>query len=150
MKTFCFFICTLLFTLPAASQTPVDSIKKAIGNLFDAMRMGDSTALMSCFAESAVLQTAVRTPDGAVSVKNEQIVEFGRQIASIPKGDADERITFDVVKVDGDLAIAWTPYRFFFKGKFSHCGVNSFQMVRLKGEWKIQYIIDTRRKDHCL
>jgi hypothetical protein len=149
MKKYCFFICLLYFTLPSVSQTPVDSIKMAIGNMFDAMRMGDSARLLSCFADSAILQTVAKSSDGKVLVRNEQIVEFAKQIAAIPKGDADERITFDVVKVDADLALAWTPYRFFFKGKFSHCGVNSFQLVRIKGEWKIQYIIDTRRKDNC-
>ncbi|HNA01067.1 MAG TPA: hypothetical protein PLN49_09415, partial [Ferruginibacter sp.] len=67
----------------------------------------------------------------------------------LPKDAADERITFDVVRVDGALAIAWTPYKFYFNGKFSHCGVNSFQLVRFNGEWKIQYLIDTRRKAGC-
>jgi hypothetical protein len=61
----------------------------------------------------------------------------------------DERITFDVVKTDGVLATAWTPYKFYVGEKFSHCGVNSFQLVKLDGNWKIQFIIDTRRKQPC-
>ncbi|MFT2543406.1 hypothetical protein ACMWP9_36050, partial [Escherichia coli] len=67
----------------------------------------------------------------------------------IPKNMADERIVFDVVKIDADLAIVWTPYQFYRNGTFSHCGVNSFQLVRLNGRWKIQYLIDTRRKTGC-
>jgi len=54
-----------------------------------------------------------------------------------------------VVKIDGPLAIVWTPYKFYFNGKFSHCGVNSFQLVRFNGVWKIQYLIDTRRRAGC-
>lgn len=65
------------------------------------------------------------------------------------RGGLDERIQFDVVKVDGPLASVWTPYKFYFKGQFSHCGVNSFQLVRVNGEWKIQYLIDTRRRNDC-
>lgn len=114
------------------------------------MKSADSTMLISCFADSAILQTLAKSKTGKVYVRNEGISEFAKQIASLPKGDADERITYDVVKVDADLAVAWTPYQFYFKGSFSHCGVNSFQLVRLNGEWKIQYIIDTRRKDNCI
>jgi hypothetical protein len=67
----------------------------------------------------------------------------------LPKGAADEQIVFETVKVDDDLAMVWTPYRFIFNGKFSHCGVNSFTLVKLNGEWKINYVIDTRRKEKC-
>ncbi|MEM9869076.1 MAG: nuclear transport factor 2 family protein, partial [Bacteroidota bacterium] len=35
-------------------------------------------------------------------------------------------------------------------GTFSHCGINSFQMVNFGGEWKIIYLIDTRGKEGCL
>jgi hypothetical protein len=38
------------------------------------------------------------------------------------------------------------PYQFYIGDKFSHCGVNSFQLVKLQGQWKIQYLIDTQEK----
>ncbi len=132
------------------SQTSVDSVKMVINKMFTAMKTGDSLSLTKCFADRAVLQTVAKSKDGKISVRSEQVTEFARQIVKLPKGDADERITFDIVKVDADLAIAWTPYQFYFKGDFSHCGVNSFQLVRINGQWKIQYIIDTRRKDNCI
>jgi hypothetical protein len=47
------------------------------------------------------------------------------------------------------MAAAWTPYRFYRNGEFSHCGVNSFQLVKMAEGWKIVYIIDTRRKEPC-
>jgi len=61
----------------------------------------------------------------------------------------DERINFDMVRTDGPLATAWTPYKFYYKGNFSHCGVDSYQLVRINGIWKIQYLIDTRRNMSC-
>jgi hypothetical protein len=54
-----------------------------------------------------------------------------------------------MVKADGALAVAWTPYKFYYKGNFSHCGIDSYQLVRINGIWKIQYLIDTRRKANC-
>lgn len=145
-----FVIACLLSGVHVFSQAPVDSVKMVINKMFTAMKTGDSVMLTQCFADSAILQTVAKNKEGKVSVRNEAISEFVRQIAKLPKGDADERITIDMVKVDADLAMAWTPYQFYYKGKFSHCGVNSFQLVRVNGQWKIQYIIDTRRKDGCI
>lgn len=113
------------------------------------MKSGDRVMLLDCFADSATLQTVARNKEGKIFVRNENIADFVKQISTLPKGAADERIIFDIVKVDADLASVWTPYKFYFKGKFSHCGVNSFQLVTIDGKWKIQYIIDSRRKDNC-
>ncbi|HUH33176.1 MAG TPA: hypothetical protein VLZ28_04430, partial [Daejeonella sp.] len=59
------------------------------------------------------------------------------------------RITFDQVLIDDNLASVWTSYQFYIGDKFSHCGVNSFQLVKGKEGWKIVYLIDTRRKENC-
>lgn len=149
-----FFTCLALFLfLPfflrtANAQTTTDSVKAAVNSLFAAMMHADSAALMKCFAPGAVLQTVVNK-QGTVSVRTEAISGFASSIGQLPKDAADERITFDVIKVDGDLAIAWTPYQFYFQQQLLHCGVNSFQLVRLAEGWKIQSIIDTRRKNGC-
>ncbi|WP_238584548.1 hypothetical protein [Chryseobacterium sp. Leaf180] len=65
------------------------------------------------------------------------------------KGKIDEQIEFSSIQIDGDLASVFTPYQFYYEGKLAHCGANSFQLVRKNGIWKIQYLIDTRRKDKC-
>ena len=146
MKKLFVFCCFCLLITQTNAQSADDSVKAVINRLFEGMKNSDAAALKSCFADSAILQTIT----GNGQVRNEAVDEFAKQIASLQKGVADERIRFDVVKVDAALAIAWTPYQFFYKGSFSHCGVNSFQLVRMNGEWKIQYLIDTRRKTGCL
>ncbi len=131
------------------AQSNIDSVKNAVNNLFVAMKTTDQALLTSCFADSAILQTITKNREGQVIVVNQKIADFATSIGRFAKGDLDEQIIFDVVKVDGDLAIAWTPYKFYLKSVFSHCGVNSFQLVRQKNGWKIQYLIDTRRKTNC-
>ena len=113
------------------------------------MKAADAAGLGAVIADSALLQTIVINKDGKTIVRNEPMSEFITVISKLVAGDADERIRFDMVKVDGALASVWTPYSFYYKGQFSHCGVNSFQLVRMNNEWKVQYIIDTRRKDNC-
>jgi hypothetical protein len=134
----------------AQSQTAEDSIKVSIQGLFTAMKQADGAGVMASFADSAVMQTIARAKDGSVLVKTDKVSAFAEQISVAPKGALDERISFDIIKVDGPLAIVWTPYQFYYNGVFNHCGVNSFQMLRTAKGWKIQYIIDTRRNSGCL
>ena len=149
MQCFFIFLTFMLFTFAIKAQTAEDSVRAAVNKLFDAMIKSDATLLKSAFADSAILQTISRTKEGKIFIQNETIEAFAVSISKLAKGDADERIVYDVVKIDGPLAIVWTPYKFYYKGNFSHCGVNSFQLVKLNGEWKIQYLIDTRRKVNC-
>jgi len=139
-------VCFFLIAFNARAQSAEDSVKATINKLFAAMKNGESKALLECFTDSAILQS-VAEKEGKVSVRTEVIKEFADFVGTQKQGDADERISFDMVKTDGALAIAWTPYQFYYKGKFRHCGVNSFQLVKLEEGWKIQYLIDTRRKD---
>lgn len=133
----------------AVSQTTVDSVKAAVNLLFEGMKNSDPAQLQSAFADSAVLQTIINTKEGKVVIRNEAVRDFAVSISKLPKGAADERIQFETIKIDGDLASVWTPYKFYYKGQFSHCGVDSYQLVRVNGQWKIQYLIDTRRKEKC-
>ena len=149
MKYFFIVLTGILFSRGVQAQTAEDSVKAAVNKMFKAMKDADATTLKTCFGDSIVFQTIARNKDGNLEVRNESTADFIDFISKQKPGAADERITFETVKVDGPLAMAWTPYNFYFNGAFSHCGVNSFQLVRFNGVWKIEYIIDTRRKQPC-
>ncbi len=127
------------------AQTTEDSVKAAIHTLFVAMKDGDSAASFRAFTDSAIMQS--ESPGGAY--KTFSPLSFAHRIASIGPGAADERIHIDLLRVDGSLAMVWAPYSFFLKGKFHHCGVDSFQLIRTAQGWKIQYIIYTVRTSGC-
>jgi len=149
MKYFLIVLTVAVYGNSSHAQTAGDSVKAVINRMFTGMKNADTNMLASCFAEHSILQTIIDSPDGSTQVKTDSVADFVASVGKLPAGDADERISFETVKTDGSLAIAWTPYQFFYKGKFSHCGVDSWQLVRTKGEWKIQYLIDTRRKNGC-
>ncbi len=144
-------LCVILLAMGASlhAQTQEDAIKATIQQLFTAMLNADSAAITRCFAPGAQLQSIVEDKAGNETVHTMPISEFASHIAKLPANAADERIVFGSLLLDGRLASVWVPYRFFFKGQFSHCGVDSFQMVKFPDGWKIQYLIDTRRKDNC-
>jgi hypothetical protein len=149
MKYFFILLTALIITENVNAQTAEDSVKTVINNLFTGMKKADANLLKSTFSDSAILQTISRTKEGKTIVRSESLGEFAEFVSQLKKDSADERIKFETIKIDGPLAIAWTPYNFYHNGKFSHCGVNSFQLVRFNGIWKIQYLIDTRRRQGC-
>lgn len=134
LSTFCF-----------GQQLQNPDIEKPIRDLFAGMKNADSELVKSAFTETAILQTI--TKEGVV--KTDDIPGFISAVSKAAKGDLDERITIASVLVDGNMASVFTPYQFYYQGKFSHCGANSFQLVKQNNSWKIQYIIDTRRKENC-
>lgn len=149
MKFFLIVLTTIIVGTTAKAQTAEDSIKAVINKMFAGMKNADAASLKQCFADSMILQTIAKNKEGVEYVRKDNPAGFIDFVSKQTVGAADEQVIFETIKVDGPLAIVWTPYKFYFNGKFSHCGVNSFQLVRLNGEWKIQYLIDTRRKDDC-
>lgn len=150
MKQFLIVLTMFAGVISVKAQTAEDSVKAVINKMFLGMKEGNGATVKSTFSDSIVFQAISKNKEGQDVVKNVDPAGFINFVSNETPGNADERITFDMVKVDGALAIAWTPYSFYYKGAFTHCGVNSFQLVRLNGEWKIQYLIDTRRKVGCV
>ena len=148
MRKLVFVMAGLLAVYAVKAQKAEDSVKAAVNQFFIGMAMADSTGIVNSFTGDGLLQS-VSDDGGKTTVKNEKITDFAHLIGGLQKNDADEQIKFNTIKIDGALAMVWAPYNFFFKGKFSHCGVDCFCLVRINGDWKIQYIIDTRRKDGC-
>ncbi len=146
---YCLLALFILNSCLIKAQSSRDSVITVVNNLFDAMRNADPKQLKACFTDSAILQTVVQSPAGTVKLRTDRVADFAAFLSQEDKGNADEQIQLEAIHIDGALASVWTPYSFYYKGKFSHCGVNSFQLVRLSAGWKIQYLIDTRRKEGC-
>lgn len=149
MKRIYLLLTFFFFTGYTYSQTNEDSVKAAVNKLFEGMKNSNASLITESFADSAILQTIANGGDGKISIRSEKVALFADVVGKSPKGALDERIVFGSIKIDGNLASVWTPYSFYYNGQFSHCGVNSFQLVRINGDWKIQYLIDTRRKLGC-
>jgi hypothetical protein len=148
MKRFAtLFTIALAATGATQAQTTEDSVKATVNRLFEGMKNADTVVLKSAFTEAPLLQTIATNKKKQVYIKSDKFGDFVKFIGEQKVGEADERIEFGTIRIDGPLAMVWAPYQFYYKGKFRHCGVNSFQLVRLDDGWKIQYLIDTRRKN---
>ncbi len=122
-----------------------DEIRQLIERLFDGMRAGHGVAVRSVFASGA---TITRTDDetGRQSVTVDEFVSAVRA----PRDKVwDERIWDLQIRVDGDLASAWAKYAFYVGADLSHCGVDSFELLRDVDGWKIVHLLYTRRHEGC-
>jgi len=133
-----------------AQKTEAENVKATIIEFFDAFHKQDTTALKSMVTDKVILQSISTNKEGNTVLKEDDFNKFIRSIASIPKDRTFEEKLLDFsIQVDGKMANAWTPYEFWYNGSFSHCGVNSFQLINEDDKWKIIYLVDTRRRKGC-
>lgn len=150
MRKVTFILLLFISNIMFAQNDDISEVKNTIVKFFDAFHKQDSMAINTLVSKAIVLQSIGKNKEGVAQLKTEKFSNFLKSIVSIPKDKKFEEKLLDFkIRVDGDMANAWTPYEFWFNGEFSHCGVNSFQLVRLDGNWKIIYLIDTRRRDGC-
>ncbi|MBC29337.1 MAG: 3-methyl-2-oxobutanoate hydroxymethyltransferase [Muricauda sp.] len=127
------------------------AVKKTIETFFWAFHAQDSVALRNLVADDIVLQTTARDKEGKTIFRTQDFGAFLKSIVSIPDSVAfEEKLTSWSIQVDRTMANAWVGYEFWLNGNFSHCGINSFQLINFDGEWKIIYLIDTRGRAGCL
>jgi len=122
------------------------AIKAVINQFFEGMAKGDTVLLKSACTASPILQTFMADKEGNMKIYTEDFQELVSFIGAPTTNKYLEKIDFEEIMVEQSLASVWTPYKFYLNGKFSHSGTNSFQLVKTDAGWKIQYIIDTRRK----
>lgn len=137
-------------SMSAQEASEEAKVKNAIDTFFEGFHARDSIVMKSILADDVVIQSIGRDKSGEIALTGEDVHKMLKGIVGIPlKTDFKEVLHSYDIKVDGAMAQAWTPYSFFVNGEFSHCGVDSFQLYKNEGKWKIIYLIDTRRKEGC-
>ncbi|QBA64330.1 nuclear transport factor 2 family protein [Muriicola soli] len=150
MKNYLVLLFLFAITIGSAQQSPEESVKKTVKDFFEAFHSRDSAQLVDKVSPGIRMQTIGKSAAGLDSVVTVPFERFVQSIVSIPDSvQFQERLLSISVRVDNNMAQAWTPYEFRINGSLSHCGVNSFQLFKAEEDWKILYIIDTRRKEGC-
>lgn len=151
MKNICM-LCFLLLAATGTAQTAAGeaSVKATIDRFFEGFHKRDTAAMRTVLGEQVFMHRIGRDPEGIPRLKNESIEDFLASMASLPDTLLiQERLLDYRIRVDGDMAHAWTPYEFYLQGNFHHCGVNSFQLFHDGELWRIIYLVDTRRTSDC-
>lgn len=128
-----------------------EAVRKHITSLFDGMRTADTTLIRSLIHPAAnLLSSGINDKNQPAILRGGGVEAWLKGVASAPKGSLDEQLDYIDIRIDADrMATAWTPYRFYRNGLFSHCGVNAFQLAKEGERWFITSIIDTRSRSNC-
>lgn len=80
-----------------------------------------------------------------------RFTDYKTLIDNLPKtkGKYREVISDPKILLHKNIAVLWAKYDFFINGKFRHCGVDSFSLIKSEGKWKIASIIYTVEKKGC-
>ncbi len=118
---------------PAAPEQ--DAVLKTMQAFFDTMTAGDVDGARRILQPQGRFH-AMRLADGKPDVRtftNEEY--FARLQAS--QQTMRERMWNPQVRISGLIAAVWTPYDFWIDGKFSHCGIDAFDLIKTEEGWKI-------------
>ena len=134
-------IITLVCSLLAAAQQADDkeSAIAVVNQLFAAMKAKNAEQIKSVFSPDGQLVAIDKPRDGKGPSKTRVLSgdAFATMIAGNKGADYIEQMPSPEARVTGDLAIVFGRYTFHLGEKLSHCGTNTFNLVRTETGWKI-------------
>jgi Putative lumazine-binding len=142
-------VALLLMSSSLYAQHDTVFIKSTIETFFTGMHRGDTSLIKTSLDSSCFLFSILQKKDSSTLLQEESVEAFLQQVVKLKGQNLEERLLSYDIKTDGAMAIAWTPYTFYFNGQISHCGVNVFSLIKRNGHWRIMGITDTRRKKNC-
>lgn len=156
MKTMLSGIVLCLLVVATASAQMAKSSEKdgaakealaVVNKLFAAMRVKDAATIRALFSAEGQL-TATQRREGQPSLRVFNGEAFAKLIVET-KGVLKERMYKPEVLVSGDLVLVRGRYGFYVDDRFSHCGMNSFHLMRTADGWKIVNAASTIELDAC-
>ena len=132
----------------APSAAEADAVMAPVNALVAGVSARDSSAVAAVLRSDGEATVVAQKPDGTLVLRHPTWPEFLDGIRPGPE-KFEPRLINPSVKVDGDMATAWTPYTFLIDGKVHHCGVNQFDLIRENGSWKILNVTYTIRTTGC-
>jgi Domain of unknown function (DUF4440) len=139
-KIVALFLSVPILNIAADSSGPLTVAQQ----LFEAMKAHDANAARTLFIPDAMLYGVGPNGDARGLPFEKWIDHLGTS-----KDSWLERIWNPKVMEHGTVAVVWADYDFHLNGKFSHCGIDSFSLLKTGQGWKIASITDTRETTGC-
>lgn len=141
----------LLLVVSSVFAQKADDSKDAlavVNQLWAEMAAHNPAGIVALHNPGAQLVALIKNKEGKSIIRNLTTEDFSKGFAE-KKSEIKEDFYAPEVRVYGDFAMIWGRYVFFVDGKVSHCGVNSFHMVRTDAGWKIGGIASTIEPAGC-
>jgi hypothetical protein len=142
-------VCTLASAQNPPKKMDAPDAVAVTYKLFEAMRAKNNEAIRSLFMPEGQLVAIdrPRTGTGPSTTRVFTAEAFAKLISESKAAEFVEKMAQPEVKVFGDMALVYGSYTFHVGDKFSHCGTNSFHLVRTTDGWKIANAASTLEFD---
>jgi hypothetical protein len=132
----------------SSPEPPIrDSLVAVISRFFVAMEKRDTHTLRTLLEPEGHVFALLWRKD-SVDISVDAHAQMITAIVSA-KERWRERIWNPTVLHRGPLAVVWAPYDFYLGTKFSHCGVDTFTLVRRREGWRIADVAFTMEPEGC-
>lgn len=146
MKTIlCLVILAILAVNNFAQNADVKSASEIPDKLFAAMRAKNADAIRAVFITEGQL-VAIDKPRDSKGLSKTRVFTaeaFAKMISEAKGAEFIEKMPNKKVEISGDLAMVSGRYTFYVGDKFSHCGLNTFNLVRTANGWLIAHAAST-------
>lgn len=132
------FVVTLCPVL-AFTQDDRDAAITVVNQLFDGMKAKSAEQIKGVFAPDVHFLAIDKPRDGKGPSKTRVMTgeAFAKRMAESKEPDYVEKMLSPEARINGDLAVVSGRYTFYVGDKFSHCGTDTFNLVRTEAGWKI-------------
>jgi ketosteroid isomerase-like protein len=139
------FAALLIMPRQADAQADESQVLATVQKFFDSMTAKDTAAARQILVMDATY-FSVREGDDGTTMRGSTNREYLERLATTTD-DLQERMWDPQVMIHEGIAVVWAPYEFQVNGKFTHCGVDAFSLVRIDGRWKIAGIVYTVERE---
>ncbi len=147
-------ILSIIFTLAISISVfaqKTDDAKNAlavVNKMFAEMANHNPAAIADLWIKDSNLTAVIKRKEGKTAIVSFTGEKFSQNFAE-KKEEIKEDMYEQKIFVDGDIAMVWGRYVFFVGGKISHCGLNTFQLVKTDAVWKIANAASTIDANAC-
>jgi len=129
----------LTVSLTIFAQDDKQAAINVVNQLFDAMKAKNAEQIKAVFAADGQLIAIDKPRDGKGLSKTRLFTgeAFAKMIAEAKGAEFIEKMPSPEARISGDLAMVSGRYTFYVGDKFSHCGINTFNLVRTEAGWRI-------------
>ncbi len=128
----------------AAEDPEEKAVLATVQRLFDAMSAHDTSAAGTVLIPEGRV-SGVSSAGKPTNISQE---DFAARLGTA-KQKYLERMWNPKVQVRNGIAAVWAEYDFHLDGKFHHCGIDSFSLVKTQEGWKIAGIVYTVETVGC-
>src|SRR5215203_4280285 len=141
----------LFVNVAAQSKQPEGDDKAAVvatvQKFFDTMASRDVEGARGVLMADGRM-FSLRDQNGQPAARATAVEDYLKSLGE-RKQDSRERMWNPEVRVHGGIASLWTPYDFWIDGKFSHCGIDNFDLLKTADGWKIASVTYTIERAGC-